>query len=101
MKWVPLFFFVLFSIVPVFGVVPTQAITAVRERTEASSAQLSDADKAEINKFILSALNDLFLSKTSEEMAKTRRQIFEQKGTKNLSLYATAYITLLRDQLNI
>jgi hypothetical protein len=99
MKWVPLFFFVLFSIVPVFGVVPTQAITAVRERTEASSAQLSDADKAEINKFILSALNDLFLSKTSEEMAKTRRQIFEQKGTKNLSLYATAYITLLRDQL--
>jgi hypothetical protein len=99
MKWVPFFFFVLFSSSISLAVVPTQAITAVRERTEAASAALTDADKAEISKFILSALNDIFLSKTSEEMAKTRRQILEQKGTKELSLYATAYLTIFRDQM--
>lgn len=99
MKWVPFFFFVLFSAAASLAVVPTQAITAVRERTEAGTADLTDADKAEINKFIMAALNDIFLSKTSEEMAKTRRQILEQKGTKDLSLYATAYLTIFRDQL--
>jgi hypothetical protein len=99
MKWVPFFFFVLFSAAVSLAVVPTQGITAVRERTEAGTADLTDADKAEINKFIMAALNDIFLSKTSEEMAKTRRQILEQKGTKDLSLYATAYLTIFRDQL--
>ncbi len=99
MKWVPFILFILFSAAASLAVVPTQAITAVRERTEAAATELTDADKAEINKFILAALNDIFLSKTSEEMAKTRQQILEQKGTKDLSLYATAYITIFRDQL--
>lgn len=99
MKWVPFFLFVFLLTISALGVVPTQAITDVRVRTESGSAALSEADKAEINKFLFAALNDIFLSKTSEEMAKTRRQILEQKGTKDLSLYATAYITIFREQM--
>jgi len=39
------------------------------------------------------------LSETSEAITQTRRQILEQKGTKGLSLYATAYVTSIREQL--
>lgn len=99
MKWVSYFLFLVFCSSLVLGVVPVEGIQAVRQRTESSSTPLSDADKAQINRFLLSALNDIFLSKTSEEMAKTRHQILEQKGTKDLSLYATTYITLFREQL--
>ena len=100
MRWIPFFLFMAVYTGFVMGVVPTEGIQAVRERTESASAPLNDTDKAAINKFLLSALNDIFLSDKSEETAKTRRQILEQKGTKDLSMYATAYITLLREQLS-
>ncbi len=95
------FFFLAAGVFASFAqaVVPTEAITAVRLRAE-SGSQISEQDKAEIDKFLLSALNGLFLAEQSEEMAKTRRQMVEQKGTKDLSLYATAYLTILRERLS-
>lgn len=99
MKWVLYFLFLVFCTSQVLGVVSIEGIQAVRQRTESASTELSDADKAQINRFLLSALNDLFLSQKSEDMAKTRRQILEQKGTKYLSMYATTYITLFREHL--
>jgi hypothetical protein len=82
------------------AVVPADAITAVRTRAETAS-QISEEDKAEIDKFLLAAFNEIFLAEQSEEIAKTRRQIVEQKGTKDLSLYATAYLNILRDRLRM
>jgi len=91
--------FCLFAAQAAWAVVPTEAIEAVRQRAESSSSEVSAADKAVIDKFILSALNDIFLSETSDAITQTRRQILEQKGTKGLSLYATAYVTSIREQL--
>ncbi|HOK66742.1 MAG TPA: hypothetical protein PK054_10045 [Anaerohalosphaeraceae bacterium] len=94
------FFFLTAGVFASFAqaVVPTEAVTAVRTKAESATA-ISEQDKAEIDKFILATLNGIFLAEQSEEMAKTRRQIVEQKGTKDLSLYATAYVTILRDRL--
>jgi len=98
MKWC-VFFLILLMLAPVVpAVVSTEEIAAVRARAETAS-ELSEQDKAGIDKFLLSALNGIFLAEKSEEMVKTRRQIVEQKGTKPLSLYTTAYLTVLRDRL--
>lgn len=98
MRWVA--FFLVLALVSSIAqaIVSTEAITAVRLKTE-SASEVSEQDKAEIDKFILSALNGIFLAENSDEMARTRRQIVEQKGTKDLSLYATAYVNILRDRL--
>lgn len=98
MKWC-VFFLILLVLAPVVpAVVSTEEIAAVRARAETAS-ELSEQDKTGIDKFLLSALNGIFLAEKSEEMVKTRRQIVEQKGTKPLSLYATTYLTVLRDRL--
>lgn len=72
--------------------VNTAEIESVRLRTQGVSSELSASDKDVIAKFWTEALNQMLLSKSSNEIVEIRRQLETQKGTDFLSFYATAYI---------
>ncbi|MHC5156999.1 MAG: hypothetical protein ACYSOZ_02715 [Planctomycetota bacterium] len=67
-------------------------IESVRLRTQGASSELTSSDKSVIAKFWTEALNQMLLSKSSNEIVEIRRQLESQKGDDFLSYYATAYI---------
>lgn len=73
--------------------VNTTEIESLRLRTQGGSSELTSSDKSTIAKFWTEALNQMLLSKSSNEIVEIRRQLESQKGDDFLSYYATAYIT--------
>ncbi|MDH4202948.1 MAG: hypothetical protein OEV87_08640 [Phycisphaerae bacterium] len=67
-------------------------IESVRLRIQGASSELTSSDKSVIAKFWTEALNQMLLSKSSNEIVEIRRQLESQKGDDFLSYYATAYI---------
>jgi hypothetical protein len=93
-------FAVLFASVA-FSATPTEEITAVRQRSLSGDGSVSASDKAVIEKYLRSAIDAMFLSPDSEQIARTRRQIVAQKGDKDLSMYASTYISTARELLRV
>ena len=67
-------------------------VESVRQRTQGVSVELSASDKSVIEKFWSDALNQMLLSKSSQEMVDVRKQLVEQKGGESLSYYSTTYV---------
>ncbi|MHC4988782.1 MAG: hypothetical protein ACYTFX_09855 [Planctomycetota bacterium] len=67
-------------------------IESDRLRIQGASSELTSSDKSVIAKFWTEALNQMLLSKSSNEIVEIRRQLESQKGDDFLSYYATAYI---------
>ena len=82
-----------------YSEIPTEDITAVREKVLAGSGSVSASDKAVIDKFIRSAIDAMFLTDDSAEIAQIRHQIRTQKGDKDLSMFASTYLTSVREYL--
>lgn len=81
------------------GAIPTDEISAVRERALAGDGSISASDKAVIDKFLRSAIDAIFLNEDSAEVAQIRQQIRTQKGDQDLSMYASTYLNIIRDHL--
>jgi hypothetical protein len=73
--------------------VDTTEISGVRQRATDAASAVSETDQAVIAKFWRTCLDRMFLAPKTEEVVEVRRQLKEQKGTENLSLYVTAYIS--------
>jgi hypothetical protein len=82
----------IFCISTVYSVNTTE-IESVRLRTQGVSSELTSSDKDTIAKFWTEALNQMLLSKSSNEIVEIRRQLETQKGDNFLSYYTTAYMT--------
>lgn len=79
--------------------VNTTEIESVRLRTQGVSSALISSDKDIIAKFWTEALNQMLLSKSSNEIVEIRRQLESQKGDDFLSYYATEYITQAKTEI--
>ena len=91
-KSISLFFSVIVLASSAYSV-NTASIESIRSRTATSGAELSDSDIAEIAKFWQTAMDQMLLAETSQEVVDVRRQLEKQEGTEHLSYYAAAYIT--------
>ncbi len=91
-------FLMLFSAV-VSSAIPTEEITAIRERSLGGDGSVSASDKAVIDKFMRSAIDAMFLNDDPEQVTAIRQQIRRQKGDKDLSMYASAYLDIARNAL--
>lgn len=79
--------------------VNTAEIESLRQRTQGASSELTSSDKSVVAKFWTDALNQMLLSKSSNEIVEIRRQLETQKGDNHLSYYATAYITQAKTEI--
>lgn len=81
------------------GAVPTDRISALRDRLSATGAELTDSDRATIDDFWRTALDTMLLSDGSAQIVTIRRQIQQQKGSEPLSFFATGYVQVGRGHL--
>ena len=79
--------------------IPTDEITTVREKAIAEGGSVSASDRQVIDKFVQSAIDAMFLSDDSAEVTEIRQQIRRQKGTQDLSMYASTYLGIVRTHL--
>ena len=94
--------FILFSgifYVSIAYSVNTTEIESLRSRVQGASSELTASDKGVISKFWSDALDEMLLSKSSNEIVEIRRQLESQKGDEFLSYYATAYIAQAKDDI--
>ena len=82
--------------VSVVYAVNSNEIESLRLRTQGASTELSSSDKEVIAKFWTEALNQMLLSKSSNEIVEIRRQLEAQKGDDFLSYYCSAYASWCR-----
>lgn len=78
---------------------PAEDIAAVRQRAFSGDGNVSESDKAVIDKFLRVSLDAFFLNEDSAQLAEVRRQILAQKGDQDLSMYASTYLGVIRDHL--
>ena len=78
--------------------VPTDEISALRQRAQGDTAVISDADRATIEKFWQAALDAMLLSEDPTAVVSIRRQLQQEKG-EAAGPYAAEYIKVALSNL--
>lgn len=85
--------------VSVVYAVNSNEIESLRLRSQGASSELSSSDKEVIAKFWTEALNQMLLSKSSNQIVDIRRQLEAQKGDDFLSYYSSAYASQAKSDI--
>ena len=97
MKYLPL---LLISVIaPSLFAISAFDVEEVRLRTESSRSELQSADRGLIEEFWENSLNRMLLSDDVLEIVEIRKQLEDQKGSQPLSFFASAYVSVAKQDL--
>ena len=97
MKYLPLLLISL--IVPSLFAISASDVEEVRLRMEGSRSGLQPADRSLIEEFWENSLNRMLLSDDILEIVEIRKQLEDQKGSQPLSFFASAYVSVAKQDL--